>query len=278
MSSAFARSDVSPDLSAPIGVFDSGLGGLSVLREIRRMLPAEDLVYVADSGHAPYGDRSREYIDRRTTAMVDFLVSEGAKAIVVACNTATSVSVDGLRARLTLPIVAVEPAIKPAVARTRSGVIGVLATSQTLAGARFSKLVAEHARDVTVLRQACPGLAEQVEKGDLWSDTTRALVKEYVSPLVLKGADTLVLGCTHYPFLRPLIEEVTGPEVVVLDSATPVAQQLARRLSSDGLLRNTERGGRVSFLTTGRPELVLPSVELLLQGDVDPVEARALEA
>jgi glutamate racemase len=255
--------------SSPIGVFDSGLGGLSVLREIRRILPCEDLIYVADSGYAPYGERPRDYIDRRTHAMVDFLVSEGVKAVVVACNTATSVSVDGLRARLELPIVAIEPAIKPAAAHTQSGVVGVLATTQTLAGSKFAHLVAEHARDVQVLSQPCPGLVERVEAGDLWSEETRALVERYVPPLITRGADTLVLGCTHYPFVRALVEEVAGPSVTVIDSAAPVAQQLRRRLADGGLLRNGTEPGRWWLFTTGLPERVGPVARLLLESPVD---------
>ena len=170
--------------SKPIGVFDSGVGGLSVLREIRSELPGEDLLYVADSGHAPYGDKSTELIEARAIAIVEFLLSQHAKAIVVACNTATGVAIKMLRARFSVPIVAMEPAVKPAVAITRSGVIGVLATSRTIASDNFARLHERFGADVKILMQACPGLVEQVETGDLAGGKTRALIERYVLPLL----------------------------------------------------------------------------------------------
>ena len=185
----------------PIGVFDSGVGGLSVLHDVRRELPHEHLLYVADSVHAPYGDRTQAFVEARSIAIVRFLVTQGAKAIVVACNTATSMAVDALRSEFSLPCVAMEPAVKPAVSITKSGVIGVLATTATLSSPRFARLVSHFGSDVDVVLQACPGLVEHVEKGELAHDATRALVEQYVRPLVARGADTLVLGCTHYPFL-----------------------------------------------------------------------------
>src|SRR5450759_1198564 len=160
----------------PIGVFDSGVGGLSVLREIRRELPHENLLYVADSGHAPYGDKSTQLIEARSIAIVEFLVSQHAKAIVVACNTATGAAIETLRARFSVPIVAMEPAVKPAATHTKSGVIGVLATSGTLVSNYFAKLHAHFGADVNILVQACPGLVEQVEAGDLSSDKTLSLI------------------------------------------------------------------------------------------------------
>jgi glutamate racemase len=191
--------------SDPIGVFDSGVGGLTVLREIRRELPQEALLYVADSGHAPYGDKPHQAIIARSLAISEFLIGQGAKAIVVACNTATAAAVSELRARYSLPIVAMEPAVKPAVARTRSGVVGVLATSQTAASHRFVQLLGRFNVGAEVLVQPCPGLVERIEAGDLDGGTTRALVADYLTPLLEQGADTLVLGCTHYPILTPLI-------------------------------------------------------------------------
>ncbi len=240
-----------PAPNAPIGVFDSGVGGLSVLREIRRELPNEDLIYVADSGYAPYGDRPEEYVRGRAVAIMEFLRSQSAKAVVVACNTATGIAVDALRARYDVPIVAIEPAVKPAAARTQSGIVGVLATTQTLAGQKFARLVRTHAGDVEVLTQACPGLVEQVEAAELASPSTRALVEQYLRPLIDKGADTLVLGCTHYPFLVELIRDVAGPSVTVIDSAGPVARELRRRLQSGGLLAPDHRQGSETFWTTG---------------------------
>jgi glutamate racemase len=235
----------------PIGVFDSGVGGLSVLRAIRRELPAEDVVYVADSGYAPYGDRTKEFIEERAVAIVEFLRGDGVKAVVVACNTATAVAVEMLRARYDFPIVAMEPAIKPAVTTTRTGIVGVLATSRTLSSSNFLKLVDKHGAGVRVLVQPCPRLVEQVENGELGSDATRALVEEYVRPVLSKGADTLVLGCTHYPFLRPLIEEIAGPGVTLIDPAVPVARELRRRLESEHLLAAASRQGTERFWSSG---------------------------
>jgi glutamate racemase len=254
---------------APIGVFDSGVGGLSVLREIRRELPAEDLIYVADSGYAPYGDRSEDYVRRRAIAVMEFLRSQGAKAVVVACNTATGVAVDALRDRYDLPIVAIEPAVKPAVAQTRSRIVGVLATTQTLSGQKFAKLVSTHAGDVEVLTQACPGLVDQVEAGALTSTKTRSLVEQYIRPLLDNGADTIVLGCTHYPFVGDVIREVAGSSVTVIDSAVPVARELRRRLEAHGLLAPDDRQGSEAFWTTGAPDSVRAVVAQLWRGSVD---------
>jgi glutamate racemase len=226
------------DGSEPIGVFDSGVGGLSVLREIRRELPNVGVVYVADSGFAPYGDRDAEFIEERSSAIVQFLMAQGVRAIVVACNTATGLAVDHLRKIHTLPIVAIEPAVKPAAAVTRSNVVGVLATSATLASSKFADLVGRHGGDVRVIVQPCPGLAQQVEAGDLTGPATRALVEQYVSPLVEQGADALVIGCTHYSFLTPLIGEVAGPAVAIVDPAPAVARELRRRLDLAGSLKS----------------------------------------
>ena len=242
-----------------VGVLDSGVGGLSVLREIRRLLPGEHVLYVADSAYAPYGDRDPAFIDARVGAIADFLVSRGAKAIVVACNTATGVAVDGLRQRLALPVVAIEPAVKPAALRTYTGRIGVLATSRTLASDRFRGLVTTHASGVDVLEQACPDLVERVEAGDVTSAGTRQLVEGYVAPLREAGVDVLVLGCTHFPFLEPLIRQAAGPGVTIVDPAAAVARQLARRLDAGGLL-TAGAGGDETFLTTGDPSRVAPVI------------------
>ena len=237
----------------PVGIFDSGVGGLSVALEIRRELPHEDLLYVADSGYAPYGDRPPEYIEQRALAIVDFFVARNAKAVVVACNTATAVAVDALRARWTMPIVAIEPAVKPAAAATRSGVVGVLATTQTISSTRFERLAETFGAGVQILAQPCPGLVECVESGALTADETRTLVESYVRPLLEKGADTLVLGCTHYPFVRPLIESVAGPGAKIIDPAAAVARELRRRLADRRLLSDNAKAGSVRFWTTGEP-------------------------
>jgi glutamate racemase len=247
----------------PIGVFDSGVGGLSVLREIRRQLPAENLIYVADSGNAPYGDKSQEFIEKRSLAITRFLLDQGAKAIVVACNTATGAAVASLRSRFTLPIVAMEPAIKPAAAQTRTGVVGVLATRRTLASHNFVKLFERYGTEAEILPQACPGLVEQVEAGDLAGVKTRDLLERYLLPLLAKGADTLVLGCTHYPFLRALIREIAGPNIAVIDSSEAVARQLRHRLDVHRLLADTGREGQERFWSSGDPALAGPIMEQL---------------
>ncbi|NEV64022.1 glutamate racemase [Thiorhodococcus minor] len=237
----------------PIGVFDSGLGGLTVLREIRALLPGEDLLYVADSGHAPYGDKPTAMIEARAFAITELLLARGAKAIVIACNTATGAAARLLRTRYPIPLIAMEPAVKPAVERTRSGVVGVLATRQTLASHNFSVLLKRVGSGAEVLLQPCPGLVECVEGGDLDGERTRALLTGYLDRLLARGADTLVLGCTHYPYLTPLIQEIAGPGVQVLDSGAAVARQVQRRLSEAGLLADSERLGEERFWTSGDP-------------------------
>ena len=253
----------------PIGVFDSGVGGLSVLREIRRELPHEDLLYVADSGHAPYGDKSGQLIEARSIAIVEFLVSQHAKAIVVACNTATGAAIETLRARFPVPIVAMEPAVKPAATHTKSGVIGVLATSGTLVSNNFAKLHARFGADVNILVQACPGLVEQVEAGDLSGDKTRALVERYVGPLLAQKADTIVLGCTHYPFLASLIQEIAGPTVSIIDPAAAIARELRRRLASIKQLSPEARAGTERFWTSAAPDTAQPIISQLWQAEID---------
>jgi glutamate racemase len=235
----------------PIGVFDSGVGGLSVLRSIRQELPAENVIYIADSGNAPYGDRPREFIEQRSIAIVEFLCDRGVKAVVVACNTATGVAVRTLRSRFTFPIVAMEPAVKPAATTTRTGVVGVLATTRTLSSANFLKLVDEHGARAQMLIQPCPGLVEQVERGELEGAKTRTLLEGYVQPLLAQGADTLVLGCTHYAFLRPLIQDIAGPNVSLIDPAAPVARELKRRLEAAGLLADVQGTGTEAFWASG---------------------------
>lgn len=245
--------------SAPIGVFDSGVGGLSVLRDIRAVLPYEDLVYVADSAHVPYGSKTQRYIQQRSFALTNFLTNRSveinAKAIVVACNTATAAAATLLRSRFDVPIVAMEPAVKPAVSATKTGVVGVLATVGTLRSAQFAALLGRFGAGVEVVTQPCPGLADQVEAGDLFGPVTRGLVEQYTAPLLARGADTIVLGCTHYPFLRPLIQDIVGPRVVLVDTGAAVAQQLRRVLASQELMTDDVTLGYERFWTTGDAQL-----------------------
>ena len=240
-----------------------------MLREIRRELPGEDLLYVADSGHAPYGDKSSDMIETRSIAIVEFLLSRHAKAIVVACNTATGAAVEALRARFPVPIIAMEPAVKPAAASTKSGVIGVLATSGTLSSSNFAKLHERFGAEVDILVQACPGLVEQVEAGDLSGDKTRALIEKYLVPLLAQQADTLVLGCTHYPFLAPLIQEIAGPAVAIIDPAAAIARELRRRLASANLLSAGSRAGTERFWTSAAPDKAQPVIAQLWKEDIE---------
>jgi glutamate racemase len=216
-----------------IGVFDSGVGGLSVLQHIRLTLPHARLIYVADSAHVPYGDKSAHYIERRAVALTRFLIEQGAQAIVIACNTATAAAASALRSEFAIPIIGMEPAVKPAVTATKSGVVGVLATIGTLESARFAALLERYAGNVKIVTQGCPGLVEQVERGELHSQETRDLIARYTEPLLAHGADTLILGCTHYPFLAPLIREIAGDSITLVDTGAAVARQLARRLASE---------------------------------------------
>ncbi|MGH8460885.1 MAG: glutamate racemase [Stenotrophobium sp.] len=237
-------------IPAAIGVFDSGVGGISVLRELQRLLPREQFIYYADSGHCPYGGKSRGEIIARASAITEFLLARGTKLIVVACNTATIAAVEHLRATYPVSFVGMEPAVKPAVAQTRSGVVGVLATGAALAGEKFHSLMAQHAQGVRMITQPCPGLVECVERGDLDGAEPRRLVAQYTAPLLAAGADTLVLGCTHYPFLRPLIEQQVGPQISLLDTGEAVARQTRRVLERESLLNEQDTGG-VEWHTSG---------------------------
>ena len=225
--------------SSSIGVFDSGVGGLSVLHHIRQTLPHERLIYIADSGHVPYGDKSPSYIEQRSHTLTRFLIEQGADAIVIACNTATAAAVASLRSQFSIPVIGMEPAVKPAVAATKSGVVGVLATVGTLESARFAALLEKYAGDVEIVTQGCPGLVEQVELGELNSAKTRDLIERYTAPLLKRGADTLILGCTHYSFLAPLICDVVGGNITLVDTGEAVARQLQRRLQTELPARKT---------------------------------------
>lgn len=269
---------------APIGVFDSGLGGLSVLKHIRACLPHEDLLYFADSGFAPYGGRPESEIVVRTLAIAEFLLQHQAKALVVACNTATAAAIKALRARYpALPVVGVEPGLKPAAALTRSGTVGVLATKFTLSSEKFNLLREQvsSASNVRFLPQPCVGLVDQVEKGELRSAETAMLVRRYVEPLLEQGADTLVLGCTHYPFVLPLIEEVinrraTHP-VTIVDTGEPVARQLLRLLNERALCRQNDGGesGSVTGFTSGSETALAGAFAMLLHLHPDIVRVGA---
>ncbi len=212
-----------------IGVFDSGLGGLSVLRALRAQMPAATLLYVADSGHAPYGERDDAFIQARSEHISDFLVHQGADAIVVACNTATAAAIHRLRLRCgDLPVIGVEPGVKPAVALSASKRVGVLATPGTLGSLKFRRLVEQHGQGAHLVLQACPGLAREIESGMLDTPALREMVARFCTPLHDAQVDTVVLGCTHYPFVAPLIQAALGPRVHIVDTAHAVAQHTRR--------------------------------------------------
>lgn len=236
-----------------IGVFDSGVGGLSVLREMWRQLPDEDTFYFADTAHCPYGSRSAQEIRDLSVRIAHFLVQRGAKVIVVACNTASAAALHHLRERFSVPIVGMEPAVKPAAERTRAGKVGVIATEVTFQGELFARLLQRYANGVEVLTQACPGLVQQVEAGKLEDAETDRLLRLYLQPMAEAGIDSLVLGCTHYPFLREAIVRVVGPDVEIIDPAPAVARQTARVLDQHGLRKPTRDPARRLFCTSGDP-------------------------
>ena len=247
--------------NAPIGVFDSGVGGLSVLGEIRALLPNESLLYVADSGHVPYGEKSPEFIRERCRVLAEFLLAQGAKALVLACNPATVAGVAELRELYPqLPLVGMEPAVKPAAAATQSGVVGVLATTGTLKSAKFAALLDRFASDVRVITQPCPGLVERIEAGELDSQATRELLQGFVAPLLAEGCDTLILGCTHYPFIKPLLRGLVPDSISLIDTGAAVARQVQRLLTSHALLASGP-SQPAQFWTSGDPvamQRVLP--------------------
>ena len=236
----------------PIGVFDSGVGGLSVWQEIVRCLPHEDTIYLADQAHVPYGSRSLADVRGFCEAITSFLLAQGARIVGVACNTASAAALRPLRSSFaSIPFVGMEPAVKPAVERSQSGVVAVIATSATFQGELFASLLERYAHDVEVLTQVCPGLVEAVEAGALGDPSTEILLRRCLAPLLDAGIDQLVLGCTHYPFLRPMIERVVGKGISIIDPAPAVARQTARVLEEADSRAGRDSVGRHTFFTTG---------------------------
>jgi glutamate racemase len=235
-----------------VGVFDSGVGGLSVWREIARQLPHEDIVYLADQAHVPYGFRPMEEVRAFDEGITRFLLDQGAKAIVVACNTATVAGLDYLRKLFPeVPFVGMEPAVKPAAEHTRTGVIGVIATQTAFEGERFANLLARYADGVQVITSIGAGLVRAVEAGRLDTHETETLLRLLLAPMLEAGADQVVLGCSHYPFLLPVIKRVIGPDVVAIDPSPAIARQTRRILAQWGLGADRSRTGRRAFCTTG---------------------------
>ena len=246
----------SPSPAAPIGVFDSGVGGLSVLRALRAELPQENFVYLSDAAHAPYGERSDEYVGARALRVADYLVAQqGVKALVVACNTATAAAIHTLRARWpALPIVGIEPALKPAAAASQTKVVGVMATRGTLQSAKFKALLDKLRGQAQFVLQACDGLAAAIENGD--EETAQTLCARYVQAMGSFGhahgqMDHLVLGCTHYPLVESLLQTLVGPHTTLLEAGPPVSQQTGRVLAQAGLLLPPGAIGTVQLLSTG---------------------------
>ncbi len=261
----------------PIGVFDSGVGGVSVLKEIHKQLPNEQLIYIADSAHAPYGDKDAKTIRARCRRITQFLLQKNIKALVIACNTATAVAAESLRAEFQqIEIIGLEPAVKPAVEQTKTGVIGILATDQTIKSSRLAGLIHAYAMDIQVEKQACPGLVEQVEAGLFESKQTQKLLKRYLQPMLAKGIDMLVLGCTHYPFLLEPISRLTQGSVTILETSIPVTQQLQRVLSRNTLLCQHTKGQIQFFSSQSESKKHRKSIKLLCHQNIKVQELPAL--
>ncbi len=272
-----------------IGVFDSGEGGLSVLREITRLLPGDEYVYYSDNAHCPYGDKSQEYIQDRARAITETLLGKGVDIIVVACNTATAAAISMLRAeysdasseavrervlRLTsgkhdhIRFIGMEPAVKPAALGTKTGVIGVLATAGTLKGSKYLRTKESVDDNVKVVEHVGRGFVELVESGKLTGPEAKTVVEASLRPLLSEGADVVVLGCTHYPFLLDTMKKIAGPEVRFIDPAPAVARQLLRIMEEEGLADSLNANVAE---TSGIAEKSSPSVELLSSGDPAPL-------
>lgn len=237
------------DVTAPVGVLDSGLGGLSVLRALRQRLPHEDFLYCADCGNAPWGDKSVQWVTERCDEIAHFLVSvHGVKALVLACNTATAAAADHLRTWMPIPVIGIEPAVKPAVQMSRTHCVGVLATAGTIASPRYQSLLTRFADGADVISVGAPGLMECVERGEFETPATLSLIRRYVEPMLEKGIDTLVLGCTHYPFLTQALRCVVGPDVTILEPGDAVAAVAETRLADTAGLKAAGCGRELFYI------------------------------
>jgi glutamate racemase len=264
---------MSTNQSQYVGIFDSGVGGLSVLREIHKLLPQAPLFYIADQAHVPYGKRQVEEIRKFSLAITNFLLSKGAQLIVVACNTASAAALSVLRESLPITtFVGMEPAVKPATQQTKNGIVGVLATPATFQGEMYSTLVERFARDVKILTNTLPGLVEAVEKGELDTPSTRQILEKAIQPMLAKDADTLVLGCTHFPFVLPMIREIAGPDVQVIDPAPAIARRTAYLLEQSNLSFSGDTEVQPIFATTGDPAQFKHSIRNLLNIETAPIQ------
>lgn len=258
-----------------VGIFDSGLGGLSVLREIHNLLPSQPLFYIGDQSHVPYGKRQLNEIRKFSVAITQYLLDRGAKLIVVACNTASAAALQDLRGIFPdTPFVGMEPAVKPASRQTHNGVVGVLATPATFQGKLYNTLVERFAKNVTILKSTLPGLVEKIEQGNLNSPETRQILEEAIKPMVAQGADTLVLGCTHFPFVLPLIREIAGPHINVIDPAPAIARRTKSLLQENNLLCEGQATTDLILATTGNLTNFKTSIRHLLDLQAHPVQLR----
>ena len=250
---------------SPIGIFDSGIGGISVLRAIREQMPEEAILYFGDQGHIPYGPRPMQQIRDFSEAIARFLLEHGAKIIVVACNTASAAALTYLRDLFPqAQFVGMEPAVKPAAEHTHTGKVGVLATPATFQGALYASVVERFANGVELFQNTCPGLVQQIEQGNLQGEQTRRILEDALLPMLEKNIDTVVLGCTHYPFVIPLIQDIVGKGVRVIDPAPAVARQTRRLLDARGIRNSSSSRGDISFDTSGDPEKLRSLLPLLL--------------
>lgn len=236
--------------SRPIGILDSGVGGLSIAKAIAERLPNENLIYIADTLHNPYGSKSLDFIQTRTNDISKFLFSQSAKALVIACNTATVNAIDQIRANINIPIIGVEPAIKPAAKKSITKNVGILVTQATAENYRFQYLIEQHKNDAQVHIQACPGLVELIETNKMQTQECELLLTQFLTSLLSKNVDTLVLGCTHYPFLTNKIRDIVGTAVNIIETAIPVTLQLRRKLTEQNLLNLTKTQGNYRFLSS----------------------------
>lgn len=235
-----------------IGIFDSGVGGLSVLKEVRKKLPNHPIIYFADQFHVPYGPRKLEEVLSLSYEISNFLFGLGAEIIVIACNTASAAALYPLRESYPLiPFVGMEPAVKPAVEKTHTGKVGVLATPATFQGKLYNSVVERFAKNAKIYQNTCPGLVQEIEKGNFDGDITKEILRDALSPMMKEEIDTVVLGCTHYPFVIPEIEEIVGPEVTVIDPSPAIANQALRKISEYGIKINNSDAGKSILITTG---------------------------
>ena len=251
----------------PVGVFDSGIGGVTVLRHVRAQYPNERCIYLADTRYAPYGTREPDFVRERCRRVVDFLLERSVKVIVVACNTASVLALSDLRSRYKVPFVGIVPGVKPAAQLTRSGTIGVLATPMTVESDSLASLIASFAGGATVVTRECPGLVELIDRGIVDGPEVEQLLRPCLDPMLAAGADVIGLGCTHFPFAAPLIQRICGTGVTLLDPADAVALQLGRVLLTEGLAAE-DSGGPPCFFTTGDPES-FEAVYSVLVGPLD---------